>query len=105
MNCRDGSQREIAALVRPTGAVEDIDRPVRAPLSPTLLWRIPRETRSDDGRARIVQTLEDTPFYSRSVVNARQGGREVTAVHESLSLDRFAARWVQHLIPYRMTRL
>lgn len=105
VNCRDGSRTEIAALVRPDGVVQEIDRPIRATLPATLLWRIPRETRSDDGRARIVRTLEDTPFYSRSVINARQGGREVTAVHESLSLDRFASGWVQHLIPYRMTRL
>jgi carotenoid 1,2-hydratase len=105
VNCRDGARTEIAALVRPSGAVEDIERPARAHLPPTLLWRIPRETRSDDGRARVLQTLEDTPFYSRSVVSARQGGREVTAVHESLSLDRFASRWVQHLIPYRMRRI
>jgi carotenoid 1,2-hydratase len=104
VNCRDGARTEIAALVRPSGAVEVIDRPVRAPLPATLVWRIPRETRSEDGKARIVQTLEDTPFYSRSVVSARQGGRDVTAVHESLSLDRFATRWVQRLIPYRMTR-
>jgi carotenoid 1,2-hydratase len=28
----------------------------------------------------------------------------VTAVHESLSLDRFRSRWVQYLLPYRMPR-
>lgn len=105
VNCRDGTRTEIAALVRPTGAVEEIARPDRAPLPPTLIWRIQRETRSEDGVARVARTLEDTPFYSRSVVSARQGGRDVTAVHESLSLDRFASRWVQQLIPYRMRRI
>jgi len=105
VNRQDGTRAEIAALVRPTGAVETIDRPARAPLPATLLWRIPRETRSEDGRARVNRTLEDTPFYSRSVIGVRQGGRDVTAVHESLSLDRFASPWVQRLIPYRMRRL
>ncbi len=105
VNCRRGNRTEIAALVRPTGVVETIDRPTRAPLPPTLLWRIRRETRSETGTARVVQTLEDTPFYSRSVIGARQGGRDVMAVHESLSLDRFATRWVQQLIPYRMRRI
>ena len=105
VNCRGGERTEIAALVRHSGAVETIERPIRARLPATLLWRIPRETRSETGTARVVQTLEDTPFYSRSVVRARQGGQDVTAVHESLSLDRFATRWVQRLIPYRMSRL
>jgi carotenoid 1,2-hydratase len=105
VNCRSGATTEIAVLVRPSGTVEVIERPPRAPLPPTLLWRIARETRSDTGQARVLKTLEDTPFYSRSVVGARQGGRDVTAVHESLSLDRFATRWVQGLIPYRMRRL
>jgi carotenoid 1,2-hydratase len=105
VNCRSGATTEIAVLVRPSGAVEVIDRPPRARLPATRLWRIARETRSETGQARILQTLEDTPFYSRSVVSTRQGGRDVTAVHESLSLDRFATRWVQHLIPYRMRRL
>jgi carotenoid 1,2-hydratase len=28
----------------------------------------------------------------------------MTAVHESLSLDRFQARWVQAMLPFRMPR-
>jgi len=31
-------------------------------------------------------------------------GESVTAMHESLSLDRFRARWVQMLLPFRMPR-
>jgi carotenoid 1,2-hydratase len=38
------------------------------------------------------------------VVSAEVHGEAVTAVHESLSLDRFSARWVQGLLPYRMPR-
>ena len=50
-----------------------------------------RARRADPGAAaRVVRTLEDAPFYARSVVvdaHLRRGRRR--AVHESLSLDRF----------------
>jgi carotenoid 1,2-hydratase len=38
-------------------------------------------------------------------VAARWSGHDVTAMHESLSLDRFDSRWVQTLLPFRMPRL
>jgi carotenoid 1,2-hydratase len=57
---------------------------------------------SQDAIARI-RTVEDTPFYARSMVMG--GGPESEqVVHESLSLDRFASRWVQTLLPFRMWR-
>ncbi|MEY2918945.1 MAG: hypothetical protein RL261_250, partial [Pseudomonadota bacterium] len=66
-------------------------------------WRIERRMRgSQDAIARI-RTVEDTPFYARSMVMG--GGPEsAQVVHESLSLDRFASRWVQTLLPFRMWR-
>jgi carotenoid 1,2-hydratase len=48
----------------------------------------------------VVRTLEDSPFYARSLV--RVGG--ALGVHETVSLDRFATWWVQRMIPYRMRR-
>jgi len=72
---------------------------------PATGWRIERETRSDDVRqAGVVRTLEDTPFYARSLVTSRLLGQRVVSMHESLSLDRFASRWVQTLLPFRMPR-
>ena len=50
------------------------------------------------------QTLEDAPFYARSVIATRLRGEDVTAVHESLSLDRFRAPWVQAMLPFRIPR-
>jgi carotenoid 1,2-hydratase len=32
------------------------------------------------------------------------GPESEQVVHESLSLDRFASRWVQALLPFRMSR-
>ena len=72
---------------------------------PRTGWRIPRQTRADAGHgARVVETLEDAPFYSRSLLDTRIFGMAAPAIHESLDLDRFRARWVQCLLPFRMPR-
>ena len=47
----------------------------------------------------VVKTLEDTPFYSRSVLSG-----DHAMMHESLDLDRFSKTWVQCLLPFRMPR-
>jgi len=86
------------------GAVHAFSPPAPAVL-PGTGWGIARGTCADDpARARVRRTLEDTPFYARSVLSSRLLGEEVTAVHESLSLDRFRTRWVQALLPFRMPR-
>jgi GT2 family glycosyltransferase len=53
-----------------------------------------------DSDMTVARTLEDTPFYSRSVLSSDGTGAWDT-VHESLDLDRFASRWVQFLLPFR----
>ena len=52
----------------------------------------------------VLDTLEDTPFYARSVIAAGLAGQRVTAMHESLSMDRFSTAWVQAMLPFRMPR-
>lgn len=76
--------------------------PVRLPAS--RWWRIERRTQADGGRVTVRQTLEDTPFYARSLLHTELLKQPVTAVHESLSLDRFRRAWVQLLLPARMPR-
>jgi hypothetical protein len=41
---------------------------------------------------------------NRSLLQTRLLGESATAVHESLSLRRFSAPWVQALLPFRMPR-
>lgn len=104
---RDGDRApSIAIRSDRFGAVEAIEPPPPAPLPPTPLWRVGRATRADAGHAPAVrQRLEDAPFYSRSVISTRLLGEDIpAAVHESLSLDRFAAPWVQAMLPFRMPR-
>lgn len=57
-----------------------------------------------NGTARLVRTVEDGPFYARSIVRHDDGALSSTGVHEVVSLDRFASSWVQFLIPFRMRR-
>ncbi len=105
VNRRDGTSLSIAAKFASDGTAVAFEPPPRVKLA-TTGWRVARATRSDAGNpARVVDTLEDTPFYARSVVAARWQGHDVTAMHESLSLDRFDSRWVQTLLPFRMPRL
>jgi carotenoid 1,2-hydratase len=103
---RDGSRHLVAVRVAPDGTVQPFEAPPRAELPSAPWWRMRRATRSEPGHApRVRATLVDAPFYARSVVSARLLGRPVEAVHESLSLDRFRARWVQVLLPFRMPRI
>jgi carotenoid 1,2-hydratase len=101
---RDGSTGRLALDFAPDGTVTDVDPPPLAPL-PKTFWRIARAARSDPAApARVVETWEDTPFYARSVVASTIAGRPVTAMHESLDLDRFASPIVQRMLPFRMPR-
>ena len=100
---RAGGSLNLALRFDARGGVEEIASPPAVALPPSL-WRVPRATRSEDGTARILDTFEDGPFYARSLVSTRLGGGDVTAMHESLSLDRFAMPWVQALLPFRMPR-
>ena len=58
-----------------------------------------------DGRPSVRETLEDTPFYARTMLQIDDDtGRRAHAMHESLSLDRFNKAWVRTLLPFRMPR-
>ncbi|MDP3409889.1 hydratase [Bosea sp. (in: a-proteobacteria)] len=101
---RDGSTFDLGWRFDGSGQATALEPGPPAAL-PKSGWRLARETRSDRGRpAALVETLEDTPFYARSVVRASLAGESVTAMHESLSLDRFASPVVQAMLPFKMPR-
>jgi carotenoid 1,2-hydratase len=82
------------------GTVSDTAPPPAAEL-PRTLWRIGRTTHAmPEAGARVVRTLEDTPFYARSLLDIAG----TMTVHESLDLDRFRRPLVQALLPFRMPR-
>jgi carotenoid 1,2-hydratase len=102
---RQGQGKGLALRIDAHGEIEEFEGPPRAGLPDSRIWRIERGTRCEPGHSpRIARTLEDTPFYARSLVQTRLLGREVTAMHQSLCLDRFASPWIQTILPFRIPR-
>ena len=103
-DCRwtNGDTNALALRISSDGRAEPAPVPPRAGL-PRTGWGIDRETRSQSG-AHLVETLEDTPFYARSLVETDAFGAPGVAMHESLDLNRFASNWVRMLLPFRMPR-
>ena len=101
---RDGSQFASALRFDQTGAPQEAEIPMVAPLANTL-WQMERKTRADRGHASVIRTWEDAPFYARSTLASRLYGEQVVAVQESLDLERFASPIVQFMLPYRMPRV
>lgn len=100
----DGSPMSLALAFDAQGRVDDFTPPPERIL-PCSGWRVPRSTRSEsEGSARVSQTLEDGPFYARSVLSTRLFGETATAVHESLCMQRWAMPVVQMMLPFRMPR-
>jgi carotenoid 1,2-hydratase len=102
---RAGDECNLALRFDARGGCHDFAAPPRVSL-PRTLWGIARATRAEVGKsAPVIQTMEDTPFYARSMLSTRLFGEPVTAVHESLDLDRFRTPWVRALLPFRMPRM
>lgn len=102
---QNGETQRLALRYDASGAPREIDCPQAAALKPGPIWRVPRSVpaapRSD---TRTLKMLEDTPFYTRSRIQANFDGQTATAVHESLDLERFSSPWVRALLPFRMPR-
>jgi carotenoid 1,2-hydratase len=98
----DGTGLSMALAFDSAGRAMNLPQPPRQRL-PSTRWQIARATRADEA-ASVVETLEDAPFYARSVIDTHILGRRTRAMHESLSLDRFRKPWVRALLPFRMPR-
>lgn len=99
---KGGGERLIAARFAADGNTTPFEPPPRHAL-PVTGWRIQRQSRGEV-QSSVARTLEDTPFYARSVLRAQLLGEPVDAMHETLDVRRFAAPWVQALLPFRMPR-
>lgn len=97
---RDG--QSLALHFDARGQAQAFEPPPPARLSFSR-WGVGRATRSE-GDAALEKTLEDTPFYARSLVRTRLFGQPAMAVHESLDLRRFSSPVVQAMLPFRMPR-
>jgi carotenoid 1,2-hydratase len=104
MLARDGARASIAVRYDKAGRTEDFAPPPRIRLKDTL-WRLSRQTQADPGQPVVIRrTLEDTPFYARSELTTHLLGETVSAMHESLSLDRLDTPIVRAMLPFRMPR-
>ena len=101
--CRNGDAMSLAVRFDKTGLAETFFPPPMTDL-PSTRWKLRRETRSTMQETKVLKTLEDGPFYARSLLSTHLLGEKVTAMHESLSLDRFRRGWVQMMLPFRMPR-
>lgn len=104
-----GARRLLAERFRPDGSWESFEAAARREALPRTLWRIDRGIRSDASGlsampTQVVDTLEDTPFYARSLLQTRLLGERVTAVHETIQPQRLTSRAVQMMLPWRMPR-
>ena len=68
---------------------------------PATRFGLRRSARCEGSPIEVVKTLEDGPFYARSVVGTTLGGQRAVGMHETLSLDRFRSAWVRFLVPFR----
>jgi carotenoid 1,2-hydratase len=102
---KQGGDRLIAQRFDANGDAQGFEAPPRQKL-PRTLWGIARQMRSEPGEpARVRQTLEDTPFYTRSMLESRLFGQRVQSVHETLSVPRLVARSTRLMLPWRMPRV
>lgn len=101
---RLGPPLRLAKIFTKDGQVQNLEAPDGRDL-PKGFWAESRATRvQSGGDAQVLRNLESSPFYARSLISTQLLGQSVTAVHESLSLDRFRKAWVQRLLPFRTRR-
>jgi carotenoid 1,2-hydratase len=101
---KTGIDRLITQRFHPDGRSEAFDAPPRQAL-PRTAWRIGRTMRNQgDAPARVLQTLEDTPFYVRSMLESGLLGERVTSMHETLDVGRLVSLPVRLMLPWRMPR-
>ncbi|MFN0025275.1 MAG: hypothetical protein ACKVS5_15395 [Parvularculaceae bacterium] len=102
---RSGPLRRIAIEIGDNGAIVDRPSPELHRAAPAPIFRMERLIGAERGAAPvIVRTLEDAPFYSRSIVETKIDGVTRHGFHESLSGDRLRSPLVRAMLPFRMPR-
>ncbi|MEM9107416.1 MAG: carotenoid 1,2-hydratase [Pseudomonadota bacterium] len=70
---------------------------------PTGFWGVRRSVPSEES-ASSIRTLEDSPFYVRSLIETELLGAKRVAMHETFNGSRFASPFVKMMLPFRMPR-
>ncbi|WP_181408082.1 hydratase [Pararhizobium mangrovi] len=102
---KGGLPQSLAFLFDPSKAISEMIPQPSSSLRASPVWRMPRTVRCDEKAApRVVKTLEDAPFYARSLIETEVLGTKAYAVHESLSLTRLDSPITRQMLPWRMPR-
>jgi carotenoid 1,2-hydratase len=99
---RNGHRRVLGLHFDAQGHAADFTPPAPHALARTA-WRVGGSARSD-APPTLVRRLEDTPFYSRSLLRLDLQGQRRLAMHETLDVDRLVHPAVQWMLPWRMPR-
>jgi carotenoid 1,2-hydratase len=103
---REACDHMIAMRFDPLGNANEFNVPQTKHTLPMTKWGISRNIRIDTNtHPSVLQTLEDTPFYARSILRVALLGETVTAMHETLSVTRLTATRTQLMLPWRMPRV
>jgi carotenoid 1,2-hydratase len=102
---RQGERRLIGARFTHDDRVEPFTLAQRQRLPATRWWRVDRRVPVDAAPAVVQRTLEDTPFYARSLLRMSLDGALTDAVHETLDVARLTSPAVQRMLPWRMPRV
>jgi carotenoid 1,2-hydratase len=98
-------QENILALTfNPNGTIDHFEAPPRQAL-PKTFWGIRGHMRNPNSETLAVhKMLENTPFYTRSVLNSELLGEKVLSFHETLSVPKLISTSTQLMLPWRMPR-
>ena len=99
----DGVRQLIAVKIDTSGNISFFDPPPAADFRKTF-WRVSRNTQTEDGQLSVRKTLEDAPFYARSLLQTKLFSKSCLTVHETLDLRRFKNPIVKLMLPFRMPR-
>ena len=96
----------VALRAKADGSMEEMAEIPREVRLPRTRWRLERTTRGDADRSpELLRTMEDGPFYARSLVRSQVRGEEAIAMQETLSLDRLRNVGTRVMVPYRNPRV
>ncbi|MET1414826.1 carotenoid 1,2-hydratase [Roseibium sp. HPY-6] len=101
---RKGEQRTLGLVFSAGRDAETIELPPRTCL-PRGAWGIRGNIHCDEAASPSrSRRLEDTPFYTRSLVETTLEGERLNMVHETLDCTRLANPFVRMMLPFRMPR-
>ena len=103
-DCAVGGQTQLALQLTPDGRLEHFPVPPGQKLKRGF-WGVERRIQCDPSQeAKIVRELEDSPFYTRSLIDNHLNGERLLMMHETFSGERFSQAHVKCMLPFRMPR-